>query len=286
MSDRRPKAALDGERSVPTDLALRLLSSEDPVFRTVKRPRIFVGCLPDEMPVEIPIPEELSVVGSLVRDVHDPRDDPTIEIVLDAAVSAERIRDVYRERMSEAGWSEPERRGYGGGFDFAPVGKTALFCRGERGPASFLSAREGAADEGNAPTDVRLRLETTSLYSPCAPDPYESEFDRVIPSLAPPPGSYQWPGGGGGGGEDAYSTATLQSDLDTAAIGAHYSSELEAAGWSVSDEGQGGPQAWSTWIFADESDRSWTGVFFALRLAETPQRYFLLVHAVQTPGSG
>src|SRR3712207_9562480 len=103
------------------------------------------------MPVEIPIPEELSVVGSLVRDVHEPRDDPTIEIVLDAAVSAERIRDVYRERMSEAGWSEPERRGYGGGFNFAPGGKAPLFCRGERGPAAFLDWRGGAGDGRNSP---------------------------------------------------------------------------------------------------------------------------------------
>jgi hypothetical protein len=272
------------DQSVPMDLVLRLLSSEDPVSRSVERPGIFVGRLPEEMPVEIPIPEGLSVVGSLVRSEHDPHDDPATEIVLDAAMPAERVRDLFRERMSESGWSERERRGYGGGFGFAPVGTTALFCRGERGPSLFLSAHDSAADEGDVPTDVRLRLITTSRYSPCAPEPYEPEFDRIIPNLAPPPGSYQWPGGGGGGGDDAYSTATLQSDLDATAICAHYSEQLEGAGWSRTDGGRGGSQAWSTWSFADEGAQRWTGVFFALWLAEAPQRYFLLVHAVLAPG--
>ena len=283
VNDQRPEEFSNGESRV-LELAIRLLSDEDPVARAVLKPRIFVGRLPEDMPVEIPIPERFAVVGSLVRSETDPHDDPTVEVVLDARMPAEHVRDAYREQMSAAGWNEPERRGRrGGGFDFRPVGTTALFCRSERGPALFLSAHEEPSGDRYAPTDVRLRLIMDSRHSPCAPEPYyEPEFDRIILHLEPPLGSYQWPGGGGGGTGDAYSTATLQSELDAAAIGAHYVAQLEEGGWSLSDEGQGGPQAWSTWSFIDEDVQPWSGAFFALRLAGSPQRYFLFVHVIRT----
>ncbi len=271
-----------GEEARVLDLVLRLLAQEDPVSRTVEKPRIFVGRLPEDLPVEISIPDGFAVVGSLVRDETDPYDDPAIEIVLDARMSAEQARDTYRERLSAAGWSEPERRQPGGGFDFRPVGTTALFCRSARGPALFLSAHEQPPGDRDAPTDVRLRLITGPRHSPCAPDPYEPEFDRIIPNLAPPPGSYQSPGGGGGGMDDVHSEATLETHLDPAAVGAHYAAQLEGAGWSRLDEGHGGPQAWSTWSFTVEDEQRWEGVFTALRLHEPDPRYLLQVHARRT----
>ncbi len=284
MNDQLPETFSEGESRV-LELAIRLLSNEDPVARAVLKPRILVGRLPEEMPVEIPMPEGFSVVGSLVRSEPDPHGDPTVEVVLDARMPAEQARDAYREQMSAAGWSEPERRGpRGGGFGFRPVGATALLCRSDRGPALFLSAHEEQPDGRDAPTDFRLRLIMGSRHSPCAPEPYyEPEFERIIPHLEPPLGSYQWPGGGGGGTGDAYSTATLESDLDTAAIGAHYVAQLEEGGWSLSEEGRGGPQAWSTWSFTDEDGQPWSGVFFALRLAESPRRHFLFVHMIRIP---
>ncbi len=147
----------------------------------------------------------------------------------------------------------------------------------------FLSAHEKPPDERDAPTDVRLRLIMGSRHSPCAPESYyEPEFESIIPHLEPPLGSYQWPGAGGGGTGDAYSTATLESDLDAAAIGTHYVGQLRDGGWSLSEEGHGGRQAWSTWSLADEDGQPWSGVFFALRLAGSPRRYFLFVHIIRT----
>lgn len=278
MNDRSSGVPPSGEARV-LDLALRLLAQEDPVSRMVEKPRIFVGRLPEDLPVEISIPDGFAVVGSLVRDEHDPYDDPAIEIVLDARMSAEQARETYRELMSAAGWSEPERRGPGGGFDFRPVGTTALFCRSARGPALFLSAHERPPDDRDAPTDVRLRLITSSRHSPCAPDPYEPEFDRIIPNLAPPPGSYQFPGGGGGGMDAVDTHATLETDLEPAAVGTHYAAQLEEAGWLRLDEGQSGPQAWSVWSFTDDNGQPWEGVFTALRLRQPSSRYFLQVYA-------
>jgi hypothetical protein len=103
MND-RPETFSNGESRV-LELATRLLSDEDPVARAVLKPRIFVGRLPEDMPVEIPIPDNFDVVGSLVRSEPDPHGEPTVEVVLDARMPAEQVRD--------GGWSFSEE-GYGG----------------------------------------------------------------------------------------------------------------------------------------------------------------------------
>ena len=161
--------------------------------------------------------------------------------------------------------------------DHSPYGEPAI----EIVLDARMSAEQAPGDR-DAPTDVRLRLIPGSRHSPCAPDPYEPEFDRIIPNLAPPPGSYQSPGGGGGGMDDVHSEATLETHLDPAAVGAHYAAQLEGAGWSCLDEGHGGPQAWSTWSFTVEDEQPWEGVFTALRLREPDPRYLLQVHARRT----
>jgi hypothetical protein len=283
MNDQPPQGSSNGEEARVLDLALRLLAQEDPVSRTVEKPGILVGRLPEEAPVDIPILDGFVVVGSLVRSDPEPYGDATIEVVLDTRMSAGQAREAYRERMVAAGWSEPEHPGLrGGGFDFVPVGTTTLFCRSEQGPALFFSAHEGTRNDPETPTDIRLRLITGSRHSPCAPERNEPDFDRIIPLLTPPSGSYQFPGGGGGGIDSAYSDATLETDLDPAAVGTHYAAQLEEAGWSRLDEGQGGPQAWSIWSFTDEDRQPWEGVFTALRTPQTPSRYFLQVYVGRT----
>jgi hypothetical protein len=85
------------------------------------------------------------------------------------------------------------------------------------------------------------------------------------------------------GGNHEYSAVILETDLDLATIGAHYTVQLEEAGWSRMDGGQAGPQTWSIWTFADTESGPWTGVFSALRIFETPQRYHLQVHINRLP---
>jgi hypothetical protein len=76
----------------------------------------------------------------------------------------------------------------------------------------------------------------------------------------------------------------IETDLDLAGVARHYATQLEDAGWSCSDEGISGPQAWSTWNFADTRGQPWVGAFTALRLPETPRRYLLHLRADLKPG--
>ncbi len=98
MNDQRPQTFSDGESWV-LELAIRLLAAEDPAAREVLRPKIFVGRLPEDMLVEIPVLEEFSVVGSLVRSEPDPHDDPTRN---PTAILPAGARQVDRQTVEDA----------------------------------------------------------------------------------------------------------------------------------------------------------------------------------------
>lgn len=260
----------DGGESTLRRLAMRLLAPLYPGAPEGEHVELFVGRLPDTLPFEAPIPDGATVLGSLRREGQG------ITIVLDTRLTPEQIRDFYQARMTAAGWSMPEFPGMQGGFSYARPAVGSLFCRSPRGPALEVVTHPVP----NAPNDLRIQLTTDARYSPCAQRGRGMDWRSVIPDLAPPPGTRQIMGGGsGGGGSSASSSATIECDRDLAAIAAHYAAQLEQAGWSRSNQGQSGPQAWSTWTFHDEEGQPWTGLFVALQLPERPREYFLQVHA-------
>lgn len=273
MSDQNPGTYPDENESALLELALRLLDTEDQDLAE-QAPTLHVERLPDTLGVDIPIPPEAKVVGSMEREEFEAG--RMVEVVLDIPQSTEWFLDSYKELAADAGWIEPEKPDRDGGFEFGPEADRLLLCRGDRGPALFVNVNrpyEGVEQ----PADVRLRLLIGDRYSPCTPEPYDNDFERHIPRLRPPPGTRQFPGGGGGGPDEAHSDATLNADLEVSAVGEHYAGELDKAGWLSTGEGHSGPQAWSTWTFTDDRDQTWKGVFTALKLPNS-QKYFLQVH--------
>jgi hypothetical protein len=78
---------------------------------------------------------------------------------------------------------------------------------------------------------------------------------------------------GGGGGIDQWrSSAGLATELDLAAVAAHYAQQLERAGWTRRDGDEGGGVlAWSAWDFVDEDGELWQGMLFiVLRRPQAP----------------
>ena len=318
MDDGRPNSTGNGDEPALRELAARLLAppypSDLPAAKSEK-PELFVGHLPDNLPVEVPIPDGATVVGSAVH--KPPRGGRFVEIVLDAAPPAERFRDAYRRHLLAAGWSEeddwPVSRG------FAPRGLPLFFRlarrfprlrrrfrlnRQEIPPIFRLGARDPkltfmAADRPGAPSDARISL----LVAQREPWLHSDIAWTIIPRLSsppdvtgrpevartnvlhPPPDATGKPWGGGNPYEPdgAYSYATLRVGLDLAALADHYTAQLEDAGWTRTDGGQSGPQAWSAWTLSDEKGRPWAGTLTALRLSRTPEeapvRYLLQIHA-------
>ncbi len=279
MSEGSSNVPSDGGEMVPLALVERLLAPEDPFSLGSDRPRLFVGRLPQGLPIDLAVPEGFEVLGGRTMS-EGPRGEEQVEIVMDAPMSADEALDAYRVRLLANGWSESERREMGhGGFGVRPAGETALFCLSERGPALFVRA----LDKHEAKTDVRLMLITGSRHSPCSHRSREPHFESVIPELSPPRGSRAFPHGGGGSADNAHSAATIETDLDLDSLSAHYATQLEGAGWDLLDEGGGGPQTWSYWIFRDGEGQRWSGLLLVMRLPETPRQHLLQVHANWIP---
>lgn len=282
--------------------------------------RLYPDRLPDGLPVELPIPDGAVVVGGSTQNMGSGR--WMTEVVLDVPVSAENFREDYRQQLFAAGWREdefgPGQRGFvpSGlpGFFVRAAHRSPWLHRRLRGrvpglprlfPDVLRLGEDGpllivdAADRRGGPTDVRLGVRTGGRGSRLHHDPIWETLPSLLPPpralgrrdeahaglLHPPRGARELRGGSGAGWEPdgAYSHATLETDLTLEAISSHYAAQLEGSGWTLIDEGQGGPQAWSTWTFTDAEGEPWAGTFSALRLAGPSTRYLLQVHAGRAP---
>ncbi len=261
------------------ELALRLAAAPSPYMPPAERePQLFIGHLPPNLPIELPLPEDSRIVGSVVSRA-------TV-IYLDVDLPTNAVLDFYRERMMAAGWSEPQIPGMRhGGFvpAFFPLAHRVLLCKGEQGPSLTVIAY-GAPGK---PTDVRVELNTyeeNPEQSPCAQQRRMRErmgpqIWDIFPPLVPPSGAQQQPQGGGGGGDRWYTSAALQTDLALGDIRVHYEAQLQDAKWTRTASGESGPAAWSTWTFADEEAETWRALFFILREPEEPNAYHLFLQA-------
>ena len=263
-------AGYQGGDAVPRALALRLLAPRFPGAPAPEQTSLFVGRLPDTLPVDIPIPNGAAVLGSLARSPQH------TSIVLDVPLAPERVLDFYRERMEAAGWSEQEPFvNPSGGFAYVGRAQPTVFCRSPRGPA--LSVQANTAPTGL--TDVRVDLNTDARNSPCAQRRRHGGMQEIFPTLTPPSGARQIAGGGGGGSDQAYTSANLEAELDLAAVADHYTRQLIDAGWTRDDAQGNGPVVWSAWTFRDEDSQGWRGLLFILREPGAPDHYFLYMRA-------
>ena len=283
-------------------------------------PRLYPGQLPDGLPEELPIPDGATVVGGTAQNLG--RGLRMTEVLLGVGMPAEEFREDYRRQLFAAGWCEDEEWSPGPG-GFVPPGLPGLFVRAaQRSPGlrrrlrgrvpglpslfpDFLRfGQDGprldvtAADQEDAPTDVRLRVVTGRRGRQRRHDPTWDTIPTLVPPpgargrrddsdagiLHPPRGARGLPDGSGGRWEPdgAYSHTILQTDLALTTLASHYTTQLEGAGWHLVEQGGSGPQAWSTWRFTDREGRSWEGTFSALRLAGSSTRYLLQVHAGRT----
>jgi hypothetical protein len=237
-------------------------------------PRILVGRLPEPLPVDLPLPNGARVVGSQLLG-------SVATMILDVDSPAQRVLDFYRDRLQAAGWTELEQHmGWHGGFTpSARFGPDLTFCHSSRGPSLSVHA----TDVEGAPADVRLNLNIDTRNSPCAAQLRHGGMFEILPNLTPPAGAQQIPQGGGGGSGSFHSNATLSSNLDLAAVSAHYVQQLRTANWTPQSEGISGPVAWSAWSFKDDTGEDWRGLFFVLRRPEAEGQYVLYLHADSGP---
>ena len=152
------------------------------------------------------------------------------------------------------------------------------FDRGEDGPSLRLMCFE--ARDGGASIQLHVEAQPAlPLQARQRAMMRGRDVMSVLPAIQAPPRSTQQPGGGGGSNDHVSSQATLQTELDMPAVGAHYRQQLERAGWEQRDSGESGPVAWSAWTFKDDEGEPWSGMFAALQQADSPGCYQLWISA-------
>ena len=222
---------------------------------------ILVGELPSDLPVDVPIPEDAEVIGSITT----PRSGKykSIQIMLDVPQEPDEITKFYRDCLTEEGWREEVKRPSAGGFVSPMVRSRVNFCYEGK---ILLNVYAYPTEEGK-PTDVRLHVNNDPQTVAYAERPVRPGAGDVLPALLPPEGAMapkgaiQMLGGGGGSGTGRqYSQATLETSLSIEELHTHYRAQLLEAGWKLKEEGGKGTVAWSTWSFADESDNDWVGL--------------------------
>jgi hypothetical protein len=269
---------IPGEDNELERLVLRLLVfPRDP---RVNNPRLFLGQIPENLPVEVPLPEQSHVLGTLARSEEQ------VEIVLTSDLQPDEILRFYRERLTPLGWNELEESDlhHRGGFLHRNVDPSnhVTFCQSAQSAALTLNIMQM---EGTT-TDVRLTLNLDDESNPCSPQQTRRHrhmrhpgFYEVIPTLSPPAGARQQGGGGSSGTDEASTSAKLKTHLTIDVLLKHYTNQLSQAGWTQTAEGVSGPLAWNTWKFTYEEQESWHGLFFILKTPEKQEDYFLFIRA-------
>lgn len=278
-----PRSGGAAEQSQPADrtaqlqeLAERLLvppfQSPDGQPQTV---RLLPGQLPSDLPLELPLPTASRLVGSAVRSSSDRA--VSTDVILDVLAEEPDVVSFYEQALAGSGWTAPPLGGGPprGGFQAASPARTIYFCRSAGGP--WLSLLVLSRPPG--PNELRLHTETANpgpcanLAGPAARGPGAPGAD-LVPSLRPPSGVSLGSTNTGGGPNNRWtSEATTTTDLSVAALEAHFSQQLEAAGWRRLAGQADAPLAWSTWavpgptaVFpagtSEEAD--WHGFLFAL----------------------
>lgn len=258
-------------RALIARIAARYLAIGGP---TPSPAHLLVGQLPELLPVPLPLPEDSTIVGTLLRGPYG------LTVFLDAPLSPDAVRTFFRERLTAAGWTLPAPNRHmpraGGFLHVAGAdGERLLFCQGPRGPALWLQADPATAGR----TPVQLELVTDARHTPCAPQQRAPDPWAALPPLAAPPSAQQFPEGCGSSSDMVYTHARLRTDLDLAAVAAYYTTQLEQAGWRRADAGEAGPLAWSGWAFQQADGQDWQGLLTILARPGRPGEFLLALRA-------
>jgi hypothetical protein len=258
-----------GEPSVE-ELAIRLLQATYPGSAELDGVQLLPGKLPLEMPVDLPIPDGARIVGSEVQE------NTGIYVVLDVPMTPDLALDFYREHLASQNWTEISIPGMDRGF-VEQSDPSPTFCQGSQNAS--LTVTSHPQDNG---TDLRLSIITDLENSPCSWDAaYNDDWLKPIPKLEAPKGTRLFNGNSvSGPGSFVAVSATLETEMNSSSLTAHYADQLTAANWTMMSEGESGPSTWSSWSFRDEDDQAYDGFLMALQLPGTDEKQkFILMQA-------
>ncbi len=226
------------------------------------------GKLPSDMPVDLPIPDGARIVESEIQE------DSVIFVILEVPMTPDLTLDFYRERLTSQNWREVPGMNRG----FVEQGVFSVgFCQGPKNSSLVVTA----TPQENR-TDLCLSIMSDPDYSFCSQGPgYNDDWLKPIPMLTGPNGTKMLYAESLGGPDSMQAaSATLETEMNSSSLTAHYADQLKAANWTMRGEGESGPSSWSSWGIEDENGQAWDGFLMALELPGTDEKQrFVLMQA-------
>lgn len=215
-------------QQVPLDTVLRLLNIES-------AEQLVLGSMPDALAEQIPLPDEVEIVGTISRQQ---RDGSHHNVAGESGLSQTALRKAFTDSLLAGGWERLESQGSKVTSGFAASGRDdpLNFC----GPDD-ANLMLSLSDREEGPTAFNLYLDLSSAGSNCeamrrmqAYDPYgqgESWADELIPVLEAPEGAEAHPSGRSQYGDVVNVRAGVLTELPPNELVDHYVGQLTAAGW-------------------------------------------------------
>jgi len=186
--------------------------------------------LPPGYPTEL-VPSGAQVLGGSLLDVRDALSLQALSGVF-AMPSGTDARVAVRAMLTTAGYAVRvgSQTARGGFVQTAGTDEPEAWCKGS---STVLAAPVDSANTSVYAITVMGTLLGEQECSPAGDADISSHgLPQEIPSLAPPSGA-TWEGGGQSwGGQRATTEARLRTTMSAAQVVAHYSAQLQRAGWS------------------------------------------------------
>lgn len=226
----------------------------------------FIGELPADLPLDITVPDSAAVLGGVVSTAEF----GGAQLYLTTQGGGDDLVAELGGQLEDAGFTAPlqDRAGLGEVFlSSSQLAPPSVFC----GPDDDLAVTIGTvALAGEAEVVTISTNQVTGFGGLCAPVPAgDTTVIGILPSLTAPAQSQVVSGGSSSGGGGASfmvaASAEIESALPIGDLAAHYTAQLEDAGWTSLGESETDSLAWSAWSFTDDDGNDWNGTFYIVQ---------------------
>ncbi|HYD53377.1 MAG TPA: hypothetical protein VEA99_12140 [Gemmatimonadaceae bacterium] len=242
--------------SIPTELAVALMSSEYGGHSGGGVPLFTVGRAPERFPATLVPPGPARVVGGTWDGASG-----AIIVTYPTREPVAVLR--AREALIAAGWKPPEPSDEGGFVVTSIFAGNDLLCRDDQ--AVML---QPAHPPGASAARITFREGAGSLCSHrrrMMRGPFRAALR--LPALRPPAGAMA-AGSGSSTGDDRIETSTRLTAAQSAAeLLAHYGAQLEAAGWKGGSPAHAAEAAVQPFSAVDSTGAEWRGAIVAISAA-------------------
>lgn len=258
------------------ELVAHIMSPNYPGAATNTQVELFVGTLPDQLPLELPLPEGATLIGSMTTIG---RDQNLSQIVLETSASPQDVNSFYETELMDLGFAVQEQQGSGFVQQYG-----SWYCRASDELFLQLLLSEADRDASEGKTDVQIHIQSEMEYSPCNPENaqlYADPQTSLLPALTSPPSAVLHEGGGGGSGgrsgDSSYTFAVVEVDQSLEELADYYSVQLRDAGWETEEQSHTELTSWVSWSLSSQDNELLTGLLLVIPGPYYPEMKYVLL---------